>query len=69
VNDQTLFEAASVSKPIFAYFVMRMVEKGLLNLDTPLYKYLPYPDIEHDDRYKLITARMVLNHTTGFPNW
>jgi len=69
VNDKTLFQAASVSKPIFAYFVMRIVEKGLLNLDTPLYKYLPYPDIEDDPRYKLITARMVLCHKTGFPNW
>jgi CubicO group peptidase (beta-lactamase class C family) len=69
VNDQTIFEAASVSKPIFAYFVMKMVEKGLLNLDTPLYQYLSYRDIEHDDRYKLITARMVLDHTSGFPNW
>jgi CubicO group peptidase (beta-lactamase class C family) len=69
VNDQTLFQAASMSKPVFAYFVMKMVEKGLLDLDTPLYKYLPYPDIEDDPRYKLITARMVLCHKTGFPNW
>jgi CubicO group peptidase (beta-lactamase class C family) len=69
VNDQTLFQAASVSKPIFAYFVMKMVEKGLLNLDTPLYRYLPYQDIKDDPRYKLITARMALCHTTGFPNW
>jgi CubicO group peptidase (beta-lactamase class C family) len=69
VNDQTLFQASSMSKPIFAYFVMKMVEKGVLDLDTPLYKYLPYPDIEYDPRYKLITARMVLTHTSGFPNW
>ena len=69
VNNQTLFQAASISKPIFAYFVMRLVEKGLLTLDTPLYKYLPYPDIEDDPRYKLITARMALCHKTGFPNW
>jgi len=69
VNDQTLFQAASISKPVFAYFVMKMVEKGLLDLDTPLYKYLPYPDIADDPRYKLITARMVLCHKTGFPNW
>jgi CubicO group peptidase (beta-lactamase class C family) len=69
VNDQTLFQAASVSKPIFAYFAMNIVEKGLLDLDTPLYKYLPYPDAEDDPRYKLITARMVLCHKTGFPNW
>jgi len=69
VNDQTLFQAASVSKPVFAYFVVKMVDKGLLDLDTPLYEYLPYPDIEDDSRYKLITARMVLCHKTGFPNW
>jgi CubicO group peptidase (beta-lactamase class C family) len=69
VNDQTLFQAASVSKPMFAYFVMRLVDKGLLDLDTPSYKYLPYGDIEDDPRYKLITARMALCHQTGFPNW
>jgi CubicO group peptidase (beta-lactamase class C family) len=69
VDEHTLFEAASLSKPVFAYFVMKMVENGVLDLDTPLYKYLPCPDIEQDDRYKLITARIVLNHTSGFPNW
>jgi CubicO group peptidase (beta-lactamase class C family) len=69
VDDNSIFEAASLSKPVFAYFVMRMVDKGLLNLDTPLYKYMPYPDIAADERYKLITARIVLSHQTGFPNW
>lgn len=69
VDDQTVFEAASLTKPIFAFFVMKMVEKGVLSLDTPLYRYLPNPDIDYDDRYKLITARMVLDHTTGLPNW
>src|ERR1700753_2884030 len=39
VDDNSIFEAASLSKPVFAYFVMQMVDKGLLNLDTPLYKY------------------------------
>lgn len=69
VSDKTIFEGASISKPIFAYFVMKYVEEGLLDLDTPLYTYLPYPDIAHDERYKKITARMVLCHRTGFPNW
>jgi CubicO group peptidase (beta-lactamase class C family) len=69
VDEFSLFEAGSLSKPLFAYFVMKMVDKGLLALDTPLYKYLPYPDIAYDERYKLITARMVLCHTSGFPNW
>jgi CubicO group peptidase (beta-lactamase class C family) len=69
VDEFSIFEAGSLSKPLFAYFVIKMVDKGLLSLDTPLYKYLPYPDIAYDERYKLITARMVLCHTSGFPNW
>ena len=69
VTKNTVFEAASLSKPLFAFFVMNYVERGLLDLDTPLYQYMPYEDIAHDERYKKITARMVLSHTTGFPNW
>jgi len=69
LSSNSIFEAASMGKPLFASFVMLLVEKKVLSLDTPLYKYLPYPDIAYDDRYKLITARMVLDHTTGFPNW
>jgi CubicO group peptidase (beta-lactamase class C family) len=69
VGDDTVFEAASMTKPVFAYTVLRLAGRGVLDLDTPLYTYLPYEDIAHDDRYKLITARMVLTHRTGFPNW
>jgi CubicO group peptidase (beta-lactamase class C family) len=69
VTDDTVFEAASMTKPVFAYLVLRLVDRGLLKLDTALFTYLPYEDIAHDDRYKLITARMVLTHRTGFPNW
>ena len=69
VSNETLFDAASLTKTPFAFLVMRLAEKGILDLDKPLFTYLPYPDIAHDERYKLITARMVLSHTTGFPNW
>lgn len=69
LNEQSIFEAASLSKTVFTYFVLKQVDKGLLSLDTPLYKYMEYPDIAYNDNYKLITARMVLSHTTGFPNW
>jgi CubicO group peptidase (beta-lactamase class C family) len=69
VTDETLFDAGSMSKTPFAFLVMKMVEKGILNLDQPLYTHLPYPDIAYDNRYKLITARMVLCHTSGFVNW
>ena len=69
VTNETIFEGASLSKPVFAYLTMFLVEDGLLDLDKPLYKYLEYPDIAYDDRYKEITARMVLAHNSGFPNW
>lgn len=69
VTNQTIFEAASLSKPLFAYFVMKQVDKDILDLDTPLHEYLPYQDIAYDDRCKKITARMVLSHTSGLPNW
>jgi CubicO group peptidase (beta-lactamase class C family) len=69
VNDSTLFEAASITKPVFAYAVQRLAERGIIDLDKPLYQYLPFKDIDYDERYKLITARHVITHRTGFPNW
>lgn len=69
VTPETIFDAASLSKPVFAYAVLQLVEQGLLDLDKPLYEYLPYPDAAADERYKKITARLVLSHRSGFPNW
>ncbi|MEN0046939.1 MAG: serine hydrolase domain-containing protein, partial [Bacteroidota bacterium] len=69
VTTETIFEAASLSKPVFAYFVMTFVEEGILELDTPLHQYVEYPDISYDERYKAITTRMILSHRSGFPNW
>jgi len=69
VADDTLFEAASITKAVFAFAVNRMAERGEIDLDRPLYTYLPFEDIAHDRRYEKITARHVLSHQTGFPNW
>ena len=69
VTDETVFEAASLSKSVFAYAVLKLVDAGKLDLDKPLSQYLGKPYIENDDRINLITARRVLTHTTGFPNW
>jgi len=69
VDKNTAFEVGSVSKTVFAYAVMKLCEKGVLNLDTPLTKYTPERFLEGDPRLDLITARHVLSHTTGFQNW
>lgn len=77
VDEKTIFEAASLSKPVFAYLVLKLIARGELDLDSPLINYASEDYIKirflgkdfNDDRYKKITARMVLNHSTGFPNW
>lgn len=70
VADSTVFEAASLSKPVFAYAVLKLVERGTFNLDKPLVEYLPGQyDVGDDARLAQITARHVLSHTPGFPNW
>jgi len=68
VTDKTVFEAASLSKTVFAYAVMKLVEQGRLDLDKPLSQYVREPFI-NDPRVDKITARVVLSHRTGFPNW
>ncbi len=69
VDTGSVFEAASLSKPVFAYAVLQLVDQGVLDLDTPLSEYYEYADITHDPQHADITARMVLTHSAGFPNW
>ncbi len=77
LTENSVMTAASLSKSTFAFLVMQLVEEGALDLDKPVYEYLPKPLPEHDayrdlagdERYKKITARMLLSHTSGFPNW
>jgi CubicO group peptidase (beta-lactamase class C family) len=70
VTDKTMFEACSMSKPVFVYLVLKLVEQGKLELDRPLYDYLPEKFVCEDEDYlKQITARMILSHTSGLPNW
>jgi CubicO group peptidase (beta-lactamase class C family) len=69
VTKDTIFEAASLSKVVFAYAVLKLVEQGKLDLDKPLQQYLDAPYINGDPRIDKITARLVLSHRTGFPNW
>jgi CubicO group peptidase (beta-lactamase class C family) len=69
VDGATVFEAASMSKPVFAYAVMKLCERGVLDLDIPLTHYTSKRYLDGDARLDAITARHVLSHTTGFQNW
>jgi CubicO group peptidase (beta-lactamase class C family) len=67
VTEQTVFPVASLSKPVFAYTVLKLVDQGVLSLDTPLKEVVDYAP--GDEFAAEITAAHVLSHTTGFPNW
>jgi CubicO group peptidase (beta-lactamase class C family) len=69
VSDRTVFEAASLSKPVFAYLVLQLAEEGGIDLDRPIAQDFAYPRIMDQAGYQKITPRMVLTHRTGLPNW
>lgn len=69
VREDTLFEAASMTKPVFAYAVMRLVDEKRLDLDKPLVAYRRPTNLGTDRNLEVITARHVLAHSTGLPNW
>ncbi len=76
LDTASIVYGASYSKAVFGYLVMKLVEEKIIDLDKPLYQYLAKPipdypyfsDLKNNDRWKLITGRMCLSHTTGLPN-
>jgi CubicO group peptidase (beta-lactamase class C family) len=83
LRTDTEIYGASLSKAVFSVLVMRLVEQGVLDLDKPLQDYVSEPlwqnrgtswhedlsDLRTDPRYRRITARMSMSHTTGLPGW
>ncbi|ASZ13659.1 serine hydrolase [Chitinophaga pendula] len=69
VTKETVFEACSLSKTFLLYAVYKLADEGRLDLDKPLYEYLENERLKHDPRYKKITARMVMSHSSGIENW
>lgn len=65
----TIFNVASLTKPVTAMVVLKLVSLGKWDLDEPLDKYWIDPDIKNDPRHKKLTARIILSHQTGFANW
>jgi CubicO group peptidase (beta-lactamase class C family) len=69
VNEDTVFEIASISKTVFAYAIMKLVEQNVINLDKPLIEYWSQPVLAGDPRSSQITARHILSHQSGLQNW
>lgn len=77
LQTDTIMYGASFTKTAFAYMILQLVDEGALDLDRPIKAYLPQPlpsykdysDLAGDDRWKSLTPRLILNHSTGFANF
>lgn len=65
----TVFQAASLSKPVFAYIVLKMADRGEIDLDKPLFQYTDIERFVNKDWAKLLTARNILSHKSGLKDW
>ncbi|RDY59439.1 serine hydrolase domain-containing protein [Flagellimonas nanhaiensis] len=65
----TIFNVASLTKPITAIVALKLISQGKWDLDEPISKYWIDPDVKNDPRKELLTTRHILSHQTGFPNW
>jgi CubicO group peptidase (beta-lactamase class C family) len=66
---KTLYNMASLTKPVTAEAVLRLASAGKLSLDESMFRYWLDPDIKDDPRSRSLTPRLCLSHQTGFPNW
>lgn len=77
LTPDSVMTSASLSKATFAVLVMSLVRDKVLDLDKPISQYLPkplpeyprYADLQGDPRWQKLTLRILLSHTSGFPNW
>lgn len=65
----SIFQVASLTKPIVEILTLKLVTMRKWNLDEPLANYWVDPDVQNDPRHKKLTTRHVLTHQSGFPNW
>src|SRR5580658_2196579 len=67
VTPLTVFHMASIVKPFVATAILQLAEQNKIDLDAPAVHYLPYFRLA-DERYKIITIRQMVAHTSGMPD-
>jgi len=68
-TSKTLYNVASLTKPISAEVILRLASAGKLSLDEQISNAWVDPDVKDNPWSKLLTPRLCLSHQTGFPNW
>ena len=66
---EAVFQAASLSKVVFAYIVLKMYDKGEIDIDCPLHVYTDIDRFVDKDMAKKLTARLILMHRSGIDDW
>ena len=69
VTHRTVFEFASLSKPVFAAIAAELAREGVYDLDEPLGPARDFPRIADPEAFTGVTPRMILSHGTTLPNW
>lgn len=83
LTPQTIMYGAPLTKAVFAYTVLRLADEGKVDLDKPVAAMLEKPlpdygnldaygnwgDLAGDERWRAVTPRHILNHSTGFANF
>lgn len=69
VTENTLFECASLTKPLFAAVALRLADEGRLDLDEPVAEKLGGEPWSPDADFRKITPRHILSHGSGLPDW
>ena len=77
LRTDSIIYGASLTKAAFAYMVMQLVDEGVIDLDAalprqlrkPLPDYPDFADLAGDERWRQITPRMLLSHSSGLLNW
>lgn len=77
LTTDTIMYGASLTKTAFAYMVLQLVDEGMVDLDVSIAKLLPrplpgydqYADLQGDERWRALTPRILLTHTSGFANF
>ena len=65
----SIYKVASLTKPVVALVVLKLIQKGDLQLDEPISKYYIDPEVQNHPHLNKLTARNVLSQQSGFPNW
>lgn len=68
-TEATVYNVASLTKPVAAELVLRLATAGRVSLDEPLSTHWIDPDVAGDPRHQRLTPALALSHQTGFANW